>query len=319
MPLPSAMQEKKDQLGKTGEEAPPVAPPVTPLKEVPPSKEGARVTISREEFNELQAAKDKLATAEGRAAAMKDDLEAFQQRLTELESAAKGGSQGVPPASSAPPPSSIQVELPHVEITEKEKADFEEDSITLMSKIANNVFSDRAKALVAKIEEVLGKVGEVEKLSKNAADTTRNISRQSYTEKVAAKVGEFSNFEDIVAHKHWKDFTDGVETLTGQTYATLIANNVQNQNVTGMVAIFRKFYDKYMKDEQGRPEGYQGAIPTGESGAELPAGGKEKLKLSDRQALSKKYLNKQITYDEFQEQKKLFDLADAEGRLDYDS
>lgn len=323
MPLPENMNAKREELKAQEAEAdaagkPPVKVVPSGNAEIPPSKDGDRVNISREEFNELQAAKDRCNAAEGKSEAMKDDLEALQMRLTELEQAANGRGEGSPPVPAAAPPSAFQADLSEVEITEKEKADFEEDTIALINKIANNVFSHRSKKLVDELNNVRARLGEISDTATNAVKSSERVVRDAFTQKVVDKVAAFSNFDLIVKHKHWQDFVQSTNEESGDTYAALISRNVQAQRLEPMVRIFQKFYDKYVKSEGLEGGEYAGAIPTGNNDVDLGGGGKEILTLSSRKALHKKYINKEITFEEFQIEKKKFEIADSEGRLDYE-
>ncbi len=312
--LPTSMQVKKEELSKPANTE--EGNSEVDKKNIPDPVPGDKVTLSRDEFNSLQAAKDRLATAEGRMSAQQDDLQALQTRLTELEAGAKGSGEGRSAPAPAPAPSAIQADLPQVDLTDKEKEDFEEDTISLMQKIANNIFSARAASLLEKVNE---KLVEVESVSNNAATSARQIQTDTFTESVKDKVKEFGDFEAIVRHQHWPAFLDSVEDISGTQYRDLITDNVRKKNLGGMTQIFKRFHEKYIQNASAKVEGYQGAMPSGNSDVSTEGTGKEVLKLSDRQALHKQYINKEIGYDDYQKQKEKYTIADSEGRLDYNS
>lgn len=336
MPLPSSMEARREQL-KNESQAPAATPssavpqnsnePPTPPNNEPPSNEppqlpnneDGRVTITRKEFNELQGAKDRLTAAERRAEAQKDDLEAMQRRLTELEEASKAG--GKPPAAPAPgQPASLTVDATQIPLTEKEKEDFEEDTIALMDKVATNVFRRMMPDIISSIES---RLGEIESTARNAVKTVGQTTTNAFTERVRAKVAEFSDFDTIVTHPQWQDFVVSYNDLTGEQYGQIIQKHVTEQKPTGVTsiaAIFRTFYDKYIKDVPSN-DGYRGAIPSGVGTVDTNSGtpAVKMLKYSDRKKLHDDYIAKRIKYEDYQTKKEEFDLADREGRLDYNS
>jgi hypothetical protein len=325
MPAPSVQQERRAQLeAEANEQTPEQVAEAERLEreriaanDNPPNNE-PRVTISREEFNELQAAKDRLAAAERRTDAVRGDLEALQSRLTELEEAAKGSGQGAAPASSGAVV--IPADASQIPLTDKEKADFEEDTIALMEKIAENVYRRNFARDSAKISE---SIGEARQAADNATKTVGKVSNNQYTERVAAEVAKFSDFQTIVSHPHWAAFTQAEDDISGQSYAQLIQHNLNTNKVQPMVNIFKKFYDKYLKDEPNT-DGYAGGVPTGSNNVDTgaPNGNKPKmLKYSDRQKAQQDYLAqpRRISYDDYQAVKKEFDEADREGRVDYNA
>ena len=324
MPLPSSMEARREQL-KNG-----VVPAATPSSEVsqeevqntpeqsaPNNNEEGRITITKKEFNELQAAKDRLTAAERRADAVRDDLEALQARLTELEQGSKGVSEPSPSAAPARP-ASLSVDATQIPLTDKEKEDFEEDTIALMQKIATNVARSVMAEVLPKIE---AKLGEIETTASNAAKTAGQTGTNAFTERVRAKVAEFSDFDTIVTHPHWQDFVISYNDLTGEQYGSLIQKHVREQKPTGVTSvanIFRTFYDKYIKDSPNT-DGYAGVVPSGnvEANTEGSRPAVETLKFSDRKKLHNDYLAKRIDYEKYISEKEKFDQAEREGRIDY--
>lgn len=329
MPAPSAQQERRQRLEAEAAGSTQTPEQIAEAERLERERiaaandsgnnEGPRVTISRDEFNELQAAKDRLTAAERRAEAQRGDLDALQSRLTELEAAAKGSSQVAAPGSSGASVA-IPAEAAQIPLTEKEKADFEEDTIALMEKIAINVYRRESARDFAKVNESIGAATQT---ANAAVSTVGKVSNSAYTERVAQKVAEFSDFNTIVSHTHWRAFTESEDELSGLTYAELIQSNLDNNKVQPMVNIFKKFYDKYLKDVPNT-DGYAGSLPTGGTNVDTatPSGNRPKiLKYSDRQKAQKDYMAqpRRITYDDYMALKTEFDIADREGRVDYNS
>lgn len=317
--LPSSMLARKEQLQT--ESTPPNTDTATStaatasVETVTPPVNADKVTITREEFNDLQAKADRVKAAEGRQQAMRDDLEALQNRLTELESASKGNRE--PDEAPAAPGASLAVETPVVELTAKEKEDFEQDTIDLMTKIANNVFSDRVKELLPQLN---AKLAQVETVATSATQTVGKISTKNFTDRVREKVAEFSKFDDVVQHKHWPEFLESEEAVSGLTYGSLVKENIAKERVDKMVNIFKIFFDKYMKEDV-KPVGYEGLAPESAlSSNATDTGAKvETLKYSERKAAHEKYIRKEISFEEFTKIKEKFDIADREGRVDYEN
>ena len=327
MPAPSAQQERRARLEAeaAGEQETPeqiaekarLAAANDNSNNDNSNTDATKVTISRAEFNDLQAASDRVKAAERRADAVQGDLAALQSRLTELEEAAKG--KGTVSAPARPEASAAPVEEPITALTDKEKADFEDDTVALMEKIANNVFSKRIAGYKTFVEE---RVANVESVANTAATSVQRVSTDGFTAQVRAKVGEFSNFDLITKDPHWAAFMESEDELSGFTYAELVKANLNNKRLDPMVKIFKKFYDKYLKDV-ANTDGYAGSAPSGVSNvATSSEGGASKVEIlhySERQKAQQDYLAqpRRITYDEYEAIKKKFDLADREGRVDY--
>jgi hypothetical protein len=312
MALPASAQAQKDALEAAGTSNVKPIEPVKPVEVVP--AEG-KVTISREEFNEMQAAADRVKAAEGRTEILQGDLEVLQRRLTDLETASKGKSSSDP----APAPAPV-VAIPAVAYTDKEKEDYGESKdyirkvgAELLSEVmlpAFKTYDDRLAAL----EEKLNTVNTV---ATQASQRTAQSAQKSYTDKVREKVPEF---DECVNSKHWPSFVQAMEGMSGLTYAECIQNNLNRENVDGMVNVFNTFKTKYGIGKKPDDSGYVGANPSGTT--ETPndgTEGKEVLKFSDRKDLNKRFMSGKITQDEYQTERAKYELAEKEGRLNYDA
>ena len=312
--LPSSMQAKRAEL-EAGKDTPPAAVDTPPAND-PPKDDGDRVTISKAEFNELQAKADRVKAAEAKAQAVKDDLEAFQTRLTELENASKGNPKPADRPAAPASNSGLKVEDTEVALTQKEIDDFDEDMIVLVNKIANNVFTKRIKAILPQLEAALGEVHtNVEKASQDVIA----VRARGFTDKVKEGVAEFSDFDTIVNHKHWPEFVQAEEEASGLTYGELVQKHLNAEDLKRMVGVFKTFFDKYMKGNE-KPDGYQGVDTTDTTAPSTRGSGEgQRLKFSERQAAHRKYINKEISFEEYQQIKDKFDKADAAGLVDYDN
>lgn len=304
--LPTAMQQRRAQLENGAAVTPPAqdTPPASPPAN---TDDGAKITISREEFNTLQAGADARRAAEGRAEALAMDVEALTARLTELERASKGSST---PTNTGGAADSWQPQK--VEYTEQENTDYGE-SKTFIRKVVLEVLNEVLPKFSGSIES---KLTDIKGLAEKATSTAASVRSKTYTDKVRDEVG---NFDECVNHKHWRDFTASTDPDTGYTYAELIQSNLERENVTGMVRVFNKFKEKYGVGRRSATTGYEGGIPTGDGGgSEIPPEPqKTRLPFSKRKEAHRKFINKEISFEEYQKVQKQYEEADREGLVDY--
>jgi hypothetical protein len=318
MALPNAMQEKREAL-KAEEAGTPVVPAETAVPVVAPVAapvvQAETVTISRAEFNKLQAAGDTVKAAEGKTLALANDLEVLTRRLTELEEAAKDTGK---PAASASPGQFGEV---HAEqLTAEILKDFDEDSVKLMQQIAQNTVAAAINPLIKKIEKVLGD------LNTNVATTSSTVAKvnqQTFVGKVEDKTKDLGmDVEALVHSEFWGPFLQSTDDASGMTYGQIAMQHNQAENVDGMARVLRTFHSKYFGNgtsAAAKGTGYEGAAPSPSNAVatkETPEGS-EILNFSDRQEAHRKYLNKEIDFAEYEAIKKKFDLADKENRVDY--
>lgn len=316
--LPSAMQAKKEQLEQSDTAPPQDVPDTNTPAQVEQSTGtgGDRVTLSREEFNALQAKAERVKAAEGRLQAVTGDVEAMQHRLTELEEAAKSSGKGAVsgPSGAAPAPSEF-VERP---LTDQQKEDFEAETVAMVEQVAGNVFAKN-------IATVLVRLGKLEEAISSTTEKVQTAVVDNFTAGVRAEVAKLVSPEDtamfdtIVRNQHWAEFLDSEANDLGDTYADILRRAIDGKKTTAAVNVFSKFHDKYLKQTAPKPDGYAGVVPSGNSvPSTTESSGKEVLNFSERQSAHKKYLNGEINYDEFSKIKEKFDIADREGRVNYE-
>jgi hypothetical protein len=318
--LPSSMQARRAQLENAGNDAPvvatptptPVEPAAAPAPAASDTVSEERVTISRAEFNELQAASGKAARAEGRAESLALDLEALTQRLTEVEAASKA----TPKAEKTPAAAKVESWEPTpVSYTEEENKDYGE-SKDYISKVVTEVLNSVLPKIMGRVDALEEIIGNVKTVAEGATRTIAADKTKTFTDKVKEIVG---NFDECVHHKHWQDFTASRDTDTGFQWEQLVRSNLEAENVDGMVRVFNKFKEKYGVGKPSGPTGYEGAMPGGGSGAATDdiETGPKMLPFSARKEAHKKYINKEISFEEYEKIRKEYDAADAEGRVDY--
>lgn len=305
--LPSVMQKKMVQLEAmnpasvpaTPEPAPAPAAPVAPVAATP---EPERVTLTREELNDLRASAERATTAQGRADAAAARMEELQKRLTELETAAKAS-----PVPAAPTPAPEAVNFTPEEL--EQYGDSQGFIAKVAKREATHVVDTRLAALEARLNNI-------EAAANGAVKTVQTHATSTFFEKVQARV---PNIQKVIGHKNWADFLDSIEPMTGATYETVLQHNVQNQRLDQVVNIYKLFEGKYM-EEVTPPAGYDGANPS--SGAvqvaSQPVSG-AKLKQSDRMKASVDYRKGVITWEQLEEVNKKFDAADKAGNIDYNA
>lgn len=306
--LPSAMQSRRAQLVEL--EPKPAAKVEAPVE----SANGTdKVTISRDEFNDLQAAAGKARAAEGRAESLTMDLETLKTRLTDLETAAKGNRHGATDTPSA----AQDWEPLDVGYTDQEQADYGE-SKSFVIKAINERLNEVIPKLLSRISKLESALGDVKNVAEGASKTATGVRAQSYNDKVReALQKEGVSFDECVSHKHWVDFAQSVDGDTGFTYAELITNNVQRENVLPMVKLFLKFREQYGLGKTKQPTGYEGAAPTGTSTVSDGSEGPQMLPFSERKEAHRKFINKEISFEEYEKIREKFEKADKEDRVDY--
>lgn len=316
--LPSSMQARRAALTQPGGESSPAPAPApagssttpapAPSSAVEPTE--AKVTISRAEFNDLQAAAGKARAAEGRTEALQMDVEALTRRLTELED----GSKGSPKPKASPAPSAESWEPSSVEYTKEENEDYGE-SKSFVEKVVQEVLNKTMPKFNARLDSIEEHIANIRGVAEGASKTASTIRAKSYTDKVKEEVPEF---EECTNHKNWGDFTLATDPDTGDTWGELIQRNFNKENVRGMVRIFNTFKKQYAIGSAPRATGYEGAMPNGGSGSDEEVDvGPKTLPFSRRKEAHKQYINKEITYDEYERIKNEYDVADREGRVDY--
>lgn len=315
MALPAQLQQKRDEMEQ--DQMTRTKPEPSAVKEIPkPEAEektedatpettptAEQINLSREEYTELRELADKAKAAEGRAEAIRQDLDAMKQHLTELETGSKDG------AKSTSKQDRWNVEAPQFTPDEEESYG---DSKDYIQKVVRGVL---AEVLPNYFSEISTQIDSIEQTAKNASDAASNTRVGSFTDRVRSKVPDFDACVDNPA---WASFVQAVEPTSGMSYADLIRNNLSKENLPGMENIFNEFKRRY-KIGQADASGYEGAVPSG-AAADVPSNQRATiLKFSDRKAAHDKYLRKEITYEAYQQIKQKFDEADRVGQIDYDA
>lgn len=308
MGLPANLEAKREEMIKAEQAAntePGVPAQVTNAEQV---------TISKAEFDKLRESADKVAAAEGRASALADDLSALAQRLTDLEKAPK--SIDTPPAS---PPTPAPPAFVEESISEDELKEFDKDSVALMEKLANNAVARKMTPVMARVEAALK---ELESKVQSASEGVHRVAKDSFVGKVEDKISALGiPVSELVNRPEWQKFLQSKDEASGLAYGDIALKHNNEENVEGMANLLRTFHKAHVAPPAatGQSTGYESAIPSGATATLAPVGGKEVLKLSDRKAAHKKYIEKEISYDQYTEIKNKFDIADAEGRINYNS
>lgn len=315
MSLPASAQARLDQLRTEGAPAgdPPAGDPPSPP--APSSAaSGESVTISRDEFNELQAAAGRVRAAEGRAESVQMDLETLQGRLTALETAAKGIGKGEG-SLSAPTESDDDWTPAPVQFSEDEVKDYGE-SRAYVEKVVMDVLNKVLPKLLNGVKNVKGKLAEIESTVTQNVQKTQQMEGSDFTNKVREKVG---NFDEVVNHQHWKAFAESEDPMNGLTYADTIRVAVQGRKLGVMERVFNDFKQKYGLTGRPTSTGYEGGASG--NGSKLPESNTEPkmLPLSVRKEAHKKWINKEISDADYNRIYEEYAAADKEGRVDYNA
>ena len=289
---------------------PPAPPaPVTPTADTPAVE---RVTLTREELNELRAAAGTANTQTARLEEAEARNEALLRRLTELEASHKGNPN--PPAAPAPAaPPAPAVEIPEATFSDDENERFG-DSREYIEKLARNVFAKLFAPIASELKADLARVRE------SSTDTSKAVEdhRQAiFNRDLLAAV---PNLKELVRNQHWVKFLDEVDELTGSTMEAILGKHIQARSAEKAAKIYKRFEEKYIKPIAADTGAYAGATPSGGAVTtpQEPTP-KAKLKLSDRTKASKDYISGKITYEQLQEVNAKFIEAEKAGNVDHNS
>ncbi|HWG89169.1 MAG TPA: hypothetical protein VN679_15395 [Candidatus Acidoferrales bacterium] len=324
MALPAAQQARLDALSAADKgDAPPAQAPAAPtpaLTPVPSAEDrvqGESVTVTRGEFNELQAAAGRVRAAEGRVESLEMDKEALEARLTALENASKGSGQGQ--GNDAPPANDEDWQPSQVQFTEDEQRDYGE-SREFVEKVVIDTLNKVLPKALAGLKGVKGKLTEIEQAVTKTVKHTEQIEGRDFNDQVRQKLaGDKINFDDVVNHQHWVAFAESEDPNTGYLYADVIRGGLQNRKVEVVVRVFKDFAKKYGIGERPSSTGYEGGLSGG--GSRVPEGNDEPemLPFSKRKEAHKQWINKQISDSEYQRIRDAYEKAEKEGRLDYNA
>lgn len=318
--LPSVMQTKMAQLrGVEPPVTPPVdvTPPVTPPVDATPpvtppvdTNTGERITVSREEYNELQAQAGRANTLASREEIARLELEDARGRLTELENSNK--SVPTPSVPAAPSSAPAAIDTTGITFTDEENEQYGE-SRAFLEKVVDlrvaSVLNKLLPTLTASIEEV-------KQSATRAATSVEDNNARAFHTTVTAAVPDIG---ELIKHKHWAAFLDEIEGFSGATFDQVLTHNVSKKQLAPLVKIYDTFREKYVKSAESNG-GFAGAVPGG-GAVQLPPdkGQVVKLKVSDRKKASEDYRKGSISYEQLQVISKKFQEADALGNVDHNS
>lgn len=313
--LPGVMQARMAALEAQAQ------PPNTPIQTTAPTTPAAAtptpaaadpatqatVTLSRDEYNTLQANAGKTAAAVARAETERLRAEETAHRLTEFENASKATLTPAIPAPALP--------IDTVEFSADEEKDFG-DSKEYISKVVKQQLGPVLATVNSLIAELKQQIVAVDTKAGAATTAVAATAQRTFLQQVKTAV---PNLDAIKVHKNWTDYLDETDDMTGATLEQLLAHNVQKERLDGVVKIYKRFAEKYMQADTTTSAGYNGGNPSGAATVTPNTPATEgRLKQSDRKKASEDYRKGKITYDELQVISKAFDQADKDGLLDFD-
>lgn len=320
MALPAAAQAQLDALrSQNNGETPPVETPPVETPNGSSRTDGAEsVTITRDEFNDLQAASGRVKAAEGRAEGLQMDVEALQTRLTALENASKGSSKG---GSETPPSADDEDDWQPtaVTFTDQENTDYGE-SRTFIEKIVVEVLNRELPKVLSKIKSLKGVVGEVRGAVESTVRRTEQVEGRDFNDQVRAKLKESKvDFDAVTNHQHWHAFAQSEDPQTGYAYQDVLMGGVKARKVAVVARVMQDFAKKYGLVPREGGTGYEGGSSGG--GSRLPESndGPQNLPFSKRKEAHKKFINGEMTQSDYQRICDDYSKAEREGRIDYDA
>ena len=259
-----------------------------------------QVTLTRSEFNDLQAARDRGQAEHVAAEAAKLEASEARARLTELESARK---------ETAKPSSAFDPGYAESDLAASDEDEAYEESEAFITKVVRR----EIKAAFAKLDmTVAPKIAQVEKL---ATETATGVSRHQQNTFVGRVHEAVKDVQELVANPHFADFLKSRVPMSTDTFNDAFNEAHAQEDLKTVKDIFDAFRAKYVQAKSGTA-GYNGAAPTAAEIAPVDASKGKRYSLQERQDKSKAYAKGQISWKELQEYKVKFDEAQADGRVD---
>jgi hypothetical protein len=206
----------------------------------------------------------------------------------------------------------VSLDSRETELSPEEQEQFS-DSHDVIMKIAKR---EANKQVNAALEQVSARLAALEAGIKTTSTAVVRRDESDFNGKVKAAV---SNFDAVVMHPKWKEFTDSKVPMAGISYAQAIAVALRDRNLEQMVDIFKAFSDKHI--EPTKPNGYD-APDTSAAGSDTPPPSNPttaKLPFSKRKKASEDLLKGRIERSEFDKIYKEYKEAEEKGLIDYDA
>lgn len=196
-------------------------------------------------------------------------------------------------------------------LSDEEKEAYAE-SAPVMAKLARHV----ADKSVSKLTEKLAvfERADAERMEREAAEkiTRTRMEEQSFMNSVANRVaGSMDEFERINKSVEFDDFLNRA-VKGGMTVKEMLMSAHNKRNLNDVVYWFDQF--KASKNPAIMPTSLPVVPSKTTGGGDVPSD-KPILKMSDRKKLSEDFRKKLISFDEYTAGKKIYDQAEAEGRL----
>ena len=305
--VPSAVTAKLAALRAAADTAPATNTPTPPATNTP---EGERVTLSRAEYNEMQAAAGRTQAASAREQLLALELEEAREALTQAQAHSKPVSTPSPSAAATPAPSTLTVDTSSTTFSDEENTQFGE-SRAYIEKVARleaaRIVNELMPSLVAQIDDV-------KKTASGVASSVHKQRADTFLDSVKLQV---PNLAAITKDKHWEAYLDSVEPLSGLSMDRLLSDAVTKTDLARVVKLYRVYEEKYMAPLPTNDTGYAGASPSGgATSVPVPVPDTGKLKLSDRKKASEDFRKGRITYADLQQVQEKFKAAEAVGNVD---
>lgn len=159
---------------------------------------------------------------------------------------------------------------------------------------------------------------EIENLKKNNSSVAKQIAsvdEDSFLQQVKHRVRDF---DGIISSEEWRNYaSQPISPYTNTTIGEVLQKDAHpKRDLERVVKIFEGFINR---NKSNVAAAY--AAPS-LSGASTPSqGGDDKkpvFKLSERRRIHDEFKKSRISFEKYKQYKELFDLADKEGRVDYD-
>lgn len=255
---------------------------------------------------EITAANSRIASADARWQSLqgmvnKKDSEIEQMRLL-LAQLSQKAEQPAAPANL---------------VTSKDEDDFGADMVDLGRRVATEVFNQRIKEVIARLDKM-------EQSISGVSDATNKIAGESFNEALTRQV---PNWEATDRDPEFISWLNGEDGFTGRSKLDLLQHAYSSGNLKSTVAIFKTFEAE--KAHPTEAKAHSAAEPAANNVVKYVAPGKSKSsatpavqttqsKVWSPADISKLYedkRNKRITEEDFVEQERDLFMAQREGRV----
>lgn len=192
------------------------------------------------------------------------------------------------------------------------------ESLPVVQKVARKVAAEQASKYETKIADLEARLADATKNVESVATAVQRMSQEDYLNAVRVQVPDMDN---LVSTPDWDNFIQQpVSEFSARSISEELKEAVGKRDVALTVRILSRFQTA-QADEAPTPPDHR-VVPTGsQAKPESGKGGGRKsvLKFSEKTKALQDFLAKRITSEKWAEVKAMYQTAEAEGRVDFNS